>query len=167
MIPDRRNILRAAMLATAFPLLAACASGPTFSEMHASEPAVKPEKGRIYFYRVSSMMGSGVQPPIRVNGEVVGMAIPGGYFYVDRDPGAYDIATATETTESIKATIKAGEIRYVRLDISMGVMVGRVAPTLVMAEQGEPEIAKCHYAPELPGERRKKKEEEKKKRERS
>ena len=167
MTTNRRTILRASLLVAGLPLLAACAtSGPTFSDIHAAEPPVAPEKSRIYFYRISSMMGAAVQPSVRVNGEVVGEAIPGGYFYIDREPGTYEISTATEATESIRTVLKSGETRYVRLDISMGLMVGHVSPLLVMAEQGESEIYKCHYAPELPGERRKKKEEEKKKKSR-
>jgi hypothetical protein len=145
-----KNIFRAAAFALALPVLAGCASGPTFSDMHASEPAVQPEKVRVYFYRKDGMIGAAIQPSVRNDGEVVGSAIPGGYFYADRLPGTYEISTSTETTESIRLTLKPGEPRYVRLDVAMGVLVGHVGPTLVMAEQGESEIYKCHYAPLAP-----------------
>jgi hypothetical protein len=100
---------------------------------------------RIYFYRTDSMAGAAVQPSIKVNGVVVGSAVPGGYFYVDEPAGSYEISTTTEVKEAITASLKSGETRYVRFDIQMGLFVGHVAPTLVWPEQGESEIAKCHY----------------------
>jgi len=64
-------------------LLAACAtSGPKFSEMTASMSPAKPDIGRIYFYR-TTVLGAAVQPSVRLNGEVVGKAVPNGFFYVD------------------------------------------------------------------------------------
>jgi hypothetical protein len=122
-----------------------CASGPTYSDMHASEPAVASAAARIYFYRKSEMAGAAVQPSVKVNGAVVGDAVPGGYFFVDEPAGTYEISTTTEVKEAIKATVKPGDIRYVRLDIAMGFMVGHVSPTLVWPEQGASEITDCHY----------------------
>jgi hypothetical protein len=144
------NIVRAAVLAAAAPLLAACATGPTFAELHAGEPTVATDSARIYFYREASMVGSAVQPSVYVNGVVVGSAVPGGYFYIDRPAGDYDISTTTEKVESIKTNIKPGDIRYVRLDIGMGLVVGHILPTLVMPEQGAAEIVNCHFVTEKP-----------------
>jgi hypothetical protein len=144
------RFVRTAFLCAGLPLLAGCASGPTFSELHASEPVVATDSARIYFYRESSMVGSAIQPSVYVNGVAVGSAVPGGYFYVDRPGGEYEISTTTEKTEIIKANIKPGDIRYVRLDIGMGVVVGHILPTLVMPEQGESEIAKCHFVTDKP-----------------
>ena len=144
------NIVRAVILAAAAPLLAACASGPTFAELHAGEPVVATDSARIYFYRESSMVGSALQPSVYLNGVAVGSAVPGGYFYVDRPAGDYDITTTTEKVETIKTSLKPGDIRYVRLDIGMGVIVGHILPTLVMPEQGMAEIAKCHFVTDKP-----------------
>lgn len=145
-----RNIVRAAFLCAVMPVLAACASGPTFAELHGGEPVVANDSARIYFYRESSMVGSAIQPSVYLNGVAVGSAVPGGYFYVDRPAGDYEITTTTEKTETIKASLKPGDIRYVRLDIGMGVIVGHILPTLVMPEQGEAEIAKCHFVTDKP-----------------
>lgn len=146
MFNNAKNWGRAALLCAIMPLMAACAtSGPTFSDLHASEPAVAPNMARIYFYRMSNFAGSAVQPSVKVNGQVVGSSVPGGYFYVDEPAGTYEISTTTEVKEDIQATVKPGETRYVRLDISMGIFVGHVAPTLVWPEQGASEITKCHY----------------------
>ena len=96
------------------------------------------------------MVGSAVQPSVYVNGAAVGSAVPGGYFYIDRPAGDYDISTTTEKVESIKTNIKPGDIRYVRLDIGMGLVVGHILPTPVMPEQGAAEIVNCHFVTEKP-----------------
>jgi Protein of unknown function (DUF2846) len=146
MVGHSRNLVRAVLVCAVLPFVAACAaSGPTFTDMHASEPAVAANFARIYFYRMGSMAGSALQPSVKIDGVVVGEATPGGYFYVDEPAGAYEISTATEVTNHIRATVKAGETRYVRFDASLGMFVGHIAPTLVWPGQGESEIAQCHY----------------------
>ncbi|MEI9994449.1 MAG: DUF2846 domain-containing protein [Rhizomicrobium sp.] len=137
--------LRAAFIVAAVPLFAACASGPTYDALHASEPAVSAESARIYFYRLSTMVGSAIQPSVKIDGVAVGSAKPGGYFYVDRPAGTYEVSTTTETKESISVAIKSGEVRYVRLDIQMGLLVGHVAPSLIWPDQAIAEIKGCHY----------------------
>lgn len=67
-------------------LLSACAtSGPKFTEMVAAMNAPSQGVGRIYFYR-TTVLGAAVQPEVQLNGEVVGRAVPKGFFFVDR-PG--------------------------------------------------------------------------------
>jgi hypothetical protein len=145
-----RNFVQAAAFCAAGLLLVGCASGPTFAQLHASEPAVANDSARIYFYREASMVGSALQPGIYVNAEKVGSAVPGGYFYVDRPAGDYDITTTTEKTETVHTTLKPGDTRYVRFDIGLGVFVGHVIPSLVLPEQGATEIIKCHYLVDKP-----------------
>jgi hypothetical protein len=139
------SVARALVIGVAGVLLVGCASGPTFTDLHAREPAVATDRARIYFYREASVVGAAVQPVVYVNGEAVGQAVPGGYFYIDRPAGEYVISTTTEKTKTIKATVRPGETRYVKFDIGMGVFVGHILPTLVMPGQGAAEIARCHY----------------------
>jgi hypothetical protein len=142
-----RNLARMVLICAVLPLMAACASGPTFADLHASETAVSADAGRIYFYRQSPFLGSGaaVQPAIKLDNVKVGDAVPGGYFYVDKPAGTYKISTTTEKEESVDMTVAPGQTRYVRFDISMGVLIGHIAPTIVDPEQGAKEIAECHY----------------------
>jgi hypothetical protein len=42
------------------------------------------------------VLGAAVQRAVKLNGEVVGKAVPQGFFYVDRPPGDYTVTTATE-----------------------------------------------------------------------
>jgi len=120
-----------------------CATtGTPYAQANASMPALKAGEGRIYFFRSSSMMGAAVQPNIKLNGEVVGESKPGGYFYVDRPAGKYTASASTETEKTASFTLEAGETKYLRSSVSMGLLVGRV-----IVEIETPEKAKA----ELPG----------------
>lgn len=126
-------------------LLVACAtSGPKFSEMTAAMSTAKPDMGRIYFYR-TTVLGFAVQPSVRLNGEVVGKAVPNGFFYVDCPPGNYQVATETEVERRLTFTLEAGQVRYVRLNISMGFWVGHVYGELLDEAKGQAEIADLRY----------------------
>ncbi len=67
--------------------LAACATGPKYTEMQSSIPTLGAEQGRVYFYRSGSAFGAAVQPSILLNGVVVGESKPGGFFFVDQAAG--------------------------------------------------------------------------------
>ena len=124
--------------------LVGCATGPKFSEISPSLTETMPNKGRIYIYR-TAVLGAAVQPEVKLNGEVIGKAVPNGFFYVDREPGDYKITTSTEVDRHLSLILEKGQTRYVRLNISMGFFVGHVYPELVENEDGEKEIQQCSY----------------------
>lgn len=97
--------------------------------------------GRIYFYRDRNIVGAAIQPVIRLNGEAVGNSTPGGFFFVDRPQGQYVAAVATETVNTVEFTLAAGETRYVRTYVSLGILIGRAYPELVVPEQAIAELA--------------------------
>jgi hypothetical protein len=140
------KIRAVAVVATiAAMLLSACAtSGAKFSEMAPSMGAPAPDTGRIYFYR-TTVLGAAVQPEVRLNGEVVGKAVPNGFFFADRPPGNYQVATETEVERKLTFTLDAGQVRYVRLNISMGFWVGHVWGELVDDAEGREQIADTRY----------------------
>ncbi len=125
--------------------LIGCASGPEYQMIAARIPTVPEAQGRIYFYRSSSPFGAAVQPDIRLNGEVVGQSIPGGFFFVDRPPGNYEANCTTETKQGLTFTLAAGETRYIATVITMGAFVGRVQPVLQDAEPAMQVISKLSY----------------------
>jgi hypothetical protein len=135
----------ATLLILVATLCGCAASGPRHEEVRDSIPAIAPGNGRIYFYRDSSMFGAAVSAEIRLNGEVVGRSTRGGFFLVDRPPGTYEVATATEVERILSFTLEAGETRYVKTSVSMGALVGRVTPELVDAEQAVGELAGLSY----------------------
>jgi hypothetical protein len=140
-----RRVL-AVMAVVGASLLAGCAtSGPKFAEMAASmSAAAKPGGGRIYFYR-TAVLGAAVQPEVRLNGEVVGTAVPRGFFFADRPAGNYEVSTSTEVERKLTFTLEENEVRYVRLNISMGFFVGRVYGELVDPTKGAAEIEDTRY----------------------
>ena len=128
-------------------LLGGCASGAIYNEAMVSFPSLAASEGRIMLYR-NTMMGAAVQPSVRINGEIVGKAKPKGFFYVDLPaPGTYTISTQTEAVKMTKISIEPGQTKYVRLEMQMGVMVGRINPVEVANAIGSSEISKMKYAP--------------------
>jgi len=136
---------RALLVITCFAaLLPGCATGPKFAEAKASIPPLTADNGRIYFYR-TAVMGTAVQPAVKLNGEQVGTAKPQGFFYADRPPGNYQVETSTEVKRRLSLTLDTGQTRYVRLNMAMGFFIGHVYPELVDDQKGEKEIARCKY----------------------
>jgi len=126
-------------------LLNGCAtSGPKFKELAPSISNIAPDNGRLYIYRISAL-GAAVQPEVKLNGEVVGKAVPNGFFYVDKEPGNYEIMTSTEVKRILSLTLDKEQTRYIRLNISFGFFVGHVYPELVESQVAEKEIQDCRY----------------------
>ena len=125
--------------------LAGCAaSGPTYREYSANIPAIPSDSGRIYLYRMT-MFGGAIQPEIRINGDVVGKAVPKGFFFVDRPAGNYEISLSTEAKRSLTFNLEAGQEKYVRLEAKMGAFVAHIKPVLVDNFDGKSEITKTKY----------------------
>jgi hypothetical protein len=103
-----------------------------------------PGSGRIYIYRTTTF-GGAIQPSVRLDEQRVGKAIPEGFFFVDRSPGGYQIATSTEVDRTLSLTLEQGQIRFVRLDVSMGFMVGHVYPVFVDDAVGKKKIEIISY----------------------
>lgn len=139
-----QTMSKAAAALSALMFLAGCASGPSYQEAVGNIPVAAADQGRIYVYRVTTL-GTAVQPAVRINGEQVGKAVPKGFFYVDRPAGNYQISASTEATRDLTVSLEAGEEKYVRLEMKMGVLAGHVKPVLVDREEGLAEIQKTKY----------------------
>jgi hypothetical protein len=138
-------------IAVAFALLTGCVSGGMkHAEMKSSMQALKPDEGRIYFYRTGSIFGVGVQADIYLNGVLVGASQPGGFFFVDRPAGKYEAHASTEVSRMVTFTLDGGETKYVRSYVSMGVLVGHVNLELVNAAEAEKELESLSYTGTTP-----------------
>jgi hypothetical protein len=127
-------------------LASGCATtGAKPAEMQAELASVPANKGRIYFYRNSSIVGVAVQPNISLNGLVVGESKPGGFFYADVAPGMHEVTSRTEVMANVTVPIREGETRYVRSSVTMGVVIGRIELTLVEASQASQEISSLSF----------------------
>jgi Protein of unknown function (DUF2846) len=140
------KLFRTLLISTGAALLAAgCASGPQYKEVASSIPTLAPDHGRVYFFRSDSFGGAAIQPEIKLNDKVVGRSVPGGFFFVDEMPGEYTVSTSTEVKRDIKFTLHAGDTKYVRTTVSMGLLVGRVTPTLDDPETAPREVEQLKY----------------------
>jgi uncharacterized protein DUF2846 len=127
-------------------VLAGCAAeGPLHKEVAASIPTVPAGKGRIYFFRADTMMGAAVTSDIKLNGRVVGKSERGSFFFVDENPGSCKASASTEVEREVSFTLAAGETKYIKSSISMGLMVGRVNLELVSAGDANKELTELHY----------------------
>lgn len=138
--------IRAVFAVVLLSALAACAAtGPLHKEIAASIPPVPAGKGRVYFYRADTMFGAAVTSDIKLNNRVVGRSERGSFFYVDENPGKCLVSTSTEVEKQLTFTLGAGETRYVRTSVSLGVLVGRINAELVNNETAKSEIVELHY----------------------
>jgi hypothetical protein len=124
------NLTKILVLVLALSLFS-CASGPKYSAVKESFPQLMPEEGRIFFYRTGNMFGSGMQPVVILNGEKVGKAIPGGFFFVDRPPGDNQVLLKAEVERKLSFTLVKGQKRYVRISVGLVDLIFRIYPILV------------------------------------
>lgn len=123
-----------------------CASGPKYTEIKSSIPALSQDNGRIYFYRPTNMgIGSGIQPGVNLNGKTVGESKAGGFFFVDTAPGDYEVLLSTEVEKKLTFTLGKGQERCVRMAVGLGVIVYRVYPELADPQQCQNEIKELSY----------------------
>jgi hypothetical protein len=121
-------------------VLAACASGPKFSEVSSTLAKPPAGDGRIYVYRTQTMEGAAVQPTIDIGGQKAGACAPNGVSIADLPAGSYDAKAQTEAESKIHFSIEAGEEKYIRCHISMGFLVGHPNLDLIDPAQGRTDV---------------------------
>lgn len=125
--------------------LTACASGVKYTEMQPRVPVQNPDVGRIYFYRPSALAPL-LKPDVMLNSEKVGQTLSQGFFYVDRQPGEYEVANSSKLAGKLSLILKRGEIRYVRFTVAMKFMFeSQVLSELIDPEVALREIRDCKY----------------------
>ena len=126
-------------------VLTGCASGIKYQDLISSIPPVKPDKGRIFFYRNSSFVGAAVQPSIILDGEKIGDSRPNGFFYVDRMPGKHVVTVTTEVQNKRTFELARGEIKYVKTAVEMGAFVGHVTADVMYPETATEDLLSLAY----------------------
>ena len=108
-------------------------------------PALKPNLGRIYFLRSSVMQGAAIKPEIRLNGLLVGVSKPGGFFYIDRAPGSYRASATADVETTLSFTLAAGETKYIRTSQSSGDTVVRIVMDFETPENALAELPSLRF----------------------
>jgi hypothetical protein len=109
-------------------LLTACAGqagppGPRYADVAAGLPPPAADRARVFFYRDWEPYESLSRPGLYLNGQRVGLSIPGGVFYRDTAPGQYLVSVDTVGTywnQFKTITLSAGDIRYIKVESLRG-----------------------------------------------
>jgi hypothetical protein len=126
-------------------LTGCAASGTKYKDMMSSIPPVPADKGRIFFYRMSSVIGAAVQPSIMLDGVKVGDSRRGGFFYVDRAPGIHVVSLTTEVETKRSVNLAEREIKYVKTSVEMGVFVGHMNADVMYPENAKDDLLELSY----------------------
>ena len=102
------------------------ASGQQFSQF----ATPKQDRGLVYVYRPSSMLGGGVYYDIHVTNSsntdfIAGELVNGSYVQIDIPSGESEIWGKTESKSSITLDVKKGETYCVKGGAGIGFLVGR------------------------------------------
>jgi hypothetical protein len=139
------------VLGLALSLLAGCASGGIkHADLKPFLPTLGQDEGRVYFMRKASMVGAAVQPDIYLDGKVVGVSKPGGFFYVDRPAGPHAASATTEVKRGLSFSLEGNETKFIRSFPSFGIIVGRINFELVNPEEAEKDLRELSYTGKFP-----------------
>lgn len=131
---------RVALMLAAALVLAGCATqAVSYKEQPARLPQPVAGNGRIVIYR-SPSIGWAVQPNVYLNGVVVGAAVADAAYVLDRPKGSYEVTVRTEVEEKVAFMLEAGEVKYVRLTLALGVRASRLVPELVAKDEATNEL---------------------------
>lgn len=130
-----KSLFRALFAVLAAAVITGCATqGVPYKDMQAKLTPPAQQQGRIWLYR-DSALGFAIQPDVKLNGIVVGSAVPNAAYYVDRPTGTYEVSASTEVEKKAAFSLESGEVKYVRLTPTFGILVGRIVPELVGSEE--------------------------------
>ncbi len=95
-----------------------CATGPEYKEIRSEIEPIAPGKGRVYLYRPQlSFLYVGA---VRLNGEEIRVPSAGGFVFVDKDPGEYEVVVDAVTDEAATFELNAGEEIFIRITVDLG-----------------------------------------------
>jgi len=100
-------------------------------------------KGRIYIYtRPKPLFENAPVGKVRLDGEVIGKAKDGRFFYVDKEPGEYTLSIDSLWLQkkSLKVTLESDQTLYVNMKLKSGMILSSILPILVSAEEGKHDI---------------------------
>jgi hypothetical protein len=134
------KILLRIMITSIALMLASCATGVLYETYTATLGPIPADHGRIFVYRLEGEADS-VSSAVRFNGEPIGRAVPGTFFYRDLPIGPYLLAAAKNTDRTLTVHVSEGSTQYIRVDIMLRSMRWDLDLTLVPEEKAVVELA--------------------------
>ncbi len=125
-------------------MLTGCASAPVSESPEPELQQIPDGHGRIFVYRLRGD-GDGISSAVRIDGEPVGRAIPGSFFYVDWAVGDYEITAARNSNQTVAIDIEAGAEYFVRVDIWLRATRWTLIPVLVPEETARAQLSGLGY----------------------
>jgi hypothetical protein len=121
-------------------MLTGCASAPVniASELELQE--IPDAHGRIFVYRLNGDADR-ISSAVRVDGEPVGRAFPGSFFYVDLPAGDYEITAARNSDRHVSVVLDAGAVLNVRVDMWLRRTRWTLIPVLVPEETAKAQMS--------------------------
>ena len=142
--------------AAGIALATACSHGPTWDEFRRQDAGPRPGYARIFVYTPPRTEAVAFHPDVTLDGESVGTSSPGTFFYVDRQPGVYELTVPPRlypgafgkqgAAEPAKVSLWLGQVAFVQVDVvELG---GAIQARLLTRERsdGEVSIRACRYA---------------------
>jgi len=121
-----KTYLKRLILLITVIFLTSCSFGINYDKFITTIPDLNPGDGRIYFYRYNPL-GLLYQPAVMLNGEKIGYSQPGGFFYVDRPAGLYEIMV----DQKLSFALESNQTRYVALELTVFSITDSIYPKLV------------------------------------
>lgn len=138
------------LLAVILSQSACTATGPVYAEHAAANPNPPPGMGRVYIYRPSALPIGNLYGTHINDVEIEEFLPPRSFFAINQPQG--DVRIRTYGGEQILFSLGLGEMRYVRIAVSHGLLdSGHMYPELVGNQEGRAEIQGLRLAAEVSG----------------
>ncbi len=127
-----------ALIATIF-LLQGCATAPMASvekDTSAKSFNVSKNKSNLYIYR-NENFGGAISMDVSINGKEIGRTAAKTFFWLELDPGKYQLQSKSENVSTLDLILNAGENTYVWQEVKMGVLYARTKLSQVDIATGQ------------------------------
>jgi len=132
------------LVAMLVALVVGCATGPEYKDIGAEIAPIEAGKGRVFIYRPQlSFLYVGA---VTLNGEDVRVPSAGGFVYVDKEPGEYEVMVDAVTDESATFQLEEGKEVYIRITVDVGgYFLYTISPQLTDRETAVQEMQELNY----------------------
>ena len=92
--------------------------GPTFTQYSADIPGISAGSGRIYIYHYLDydwLLSNERVASVRINNKFVATSYNGGFFFVDRPAGSYEVKISGGKLRKLQINLQSGEEKYINL----------------------------------------------------